>query len=170
MENNLKLLGTHPDAVGKVILTHSHYDHISNIALFKNAEVYISAKEFEFLHSQSNEAGEHLSEAKEHLDRMDKAGKLFLVGNDLKVDDDIRIRWIGGHTPGSQMVFTDTVRGKFLITGDAVFLRENVTKRIPIGLTRDAGQSKNVIAVCGQFEGECLPSHDLSVLSFFKEG
>jgi len=42
---DLKTLNIEPEDVDIVLLTHSHYDHIENIDLFKNAEIYISKKE-----------------------------------------------------------------------------------------------------------------------------
>ena len=43
---DLKKLNLNPDEINIVILTHSHYDHVGNINLFKNAKIYASKKEF----------------------------------------------------------------------------------------------------------------------------
>lgn len=168
LEENLARLGVTPAEVEKVILTHSHYDHISNLPCFERAEVYLSAQEYEYLHEEGGEASAHLAEAKDCLDALRRRGNLVLVGDRLDLEEGISLRWVGGHTPGSQMVFADTDRGGVLITGDAVFLRENVKRRLPIGLTRDSAQSAAAVELCAAFPGECLPSHDLSVLSLFK--
>lgn len=43
--DDLKTLNIEPKDIDIVLLTHSHYDHIENIDLFKDAEIYISIKE-----------------------------------------------------------------------------------------------------------------------------
>ncbi len=44
--SDLKKLNLKPEDIDIVIVTHSHFDHVGNIDLFKNAKVYASTKEF----------------------------------------------------------------------------------------------------------------------------
>lgn len=44
---NLKELELIPEEINLVLLTHGHFDHIGNIDLFKNAEIYGSRKDFD---------------------------------------------------------------------------------------------------------------------------
>jgi len=43
---NLQELNTHPRKINTLILTHNHFDHVENIELFENAEIYASKIEF----------------------------------------------------------------------------------------------------------------------------
>ena len=46
MAGQLKLVGLTPDDIDIVILSHLHLDHAGELALFKNAKVYVSKEEF----------------------------------------------------------------------------------------------------------------------------
>lgn len=166
--SNLERLRLRPGDIGKVILTHSHYDHISNISLFNNADVYMSAKEYEYLFDDDNEMRKQLEEAKKHIRRLKQRSRLFLAEESMGINSEISIRLVGGHTPGSLMVFADTVMGKCVMTGDAVFLTDNIRRQLPIGLTKDHEQSVNALNICSKFTGLCLPSHDLSILKLLE--
>lgn len=168
MESNLDCLGVRPEDVTKIILTHSHYDHISNIPLFKNANVYISRREYEFLYDKNNKLKEYLVEAKEHIEFLKQRKKLILIEKDMCINDEVLVQWVGGHTPGGQIVIVDANIGKCLIAGDAVFLEENIKKHLPIGLTTDYKQSINVLKICEQFNGKCLFSHDMKMLNWLE--
>lgn len=44
-KNGMKKLGLNPDNISHVFLTHSDYDHVGGLSIFKNASVYISKAE-----------------------------------------------------------------------------------------------------------------------------
>jgi glyoxylase-like metal-dependent hydrolase (beta-lactamase superfamily II) len=47
--NNLEGLNVSPDEVTDLILTHLHLDHLGNVELFKNADIYIGKEDYETL-------------------------------------------------------------------------------------------------------------------------
>ena len=49
IEKQLKKIDIHPDRVVAVLITHSHFDHIGALSLFKKATIYLSSKEKEFV-------------------------------------------------------------------------------------------------------------------------
>ena len=92
---DLKILNIKPEDIDVILLTHNHYDHIENIELFKNAEIYISKKE---------KLSKNLSNVKD-------ISKLKL--------DFIKSISTPGHTAGSVSFFIP--KEKILFSGDTLF-------------------------------------------------
>ncbi len=166
-EEGLNRHGITPMDIRAVIITHAHYDHISNIPKCKKAHIYIHKKEIEKLFDEKNEQYIQLEEVRNFIQYSQKIGRVSIIQDCLSFNNDLIIQHVGGHTTGSQMVFIKTVIGHCLITGDAVFLLENIQKNIPIGLTEDFKQSKNALRICHQFDGKIMTGHDLKVLDYF---
>jgi len=169
IENQISRVGLSPDDITKVILTHLHYDHCSNLTLFKNAQIYLAQKEWEAVsHPRNREhfKSDFFPQVIKSIQR--NIGKrITLVGRHLQLDNCLELFEVGGHTPGSLIAKVTCDLGPCMLTGDAVFLVDNVRKKIPIGLTYDLEASINVLEILSDFEGLCLPSHDISVLDYF---
>ena len=73
-------------------------------------------------------------------------------------------RRVGGHTPGSLMVECKTDAGPVIMTGDAVFLLDNLRLKTAIGLTSSPEESRAVVDLLAGFDGVVLPSHDLDAV------
>ncbi len=153
---NLKRLGVSPSQISKVFLTHSHYDHMSGITHFENAEIYMSEKEYQYLHSENHAHKQYLTDAIVFIEQKKSNRALFLIKNTYQKEE-ICCQVVGGHTPGSMLVYI----GEYLFTGDVVFLLENVSKEIPIGFSANAVEAKNAVSICKEHSGVVLTGHDL---------
>lgn len=98
--------------VKKVLLTHMHYDHAGNVAIFPNAEVYADAAEIENYRKSPKDFFFH-GIAKEGDDILRNAKPLPTEISGLKVLK------VPGHTRGS-VAFLDEKR-KLLFSGDTIF-------------------------------------------------
>ena len=165
--NNLERLRLAPRDVTTVILTHAHYDHASNLPLFENARVFITRPEYDYLRGELTAEG-HLHDVIRHMRLLQGAGRLHLVDRELRLDEHVRMQWVGGHTPGSQIVMAECDLGDCLFTGDAVFLEDNIRENRPIGLTTSLRQSEEALRLCADHPGLFLTGHDLSARRHFK--
>ena len=153
--DNLQKNGVKPEEIQEVYLTHSHYDHISGLCHLTNARVYMSAKEWIYLHSESNLHRKYLGEVLRFLDEKRKQGQLFLIEKPY-AHKGIRCVPVGGHTPGTMLVYVEDS----LFTGEAVFLLENVEKNRPIGFCNEPQEAENALHLCRMHKGRILTGHD----------
>jgi len=96
--NSLKTINLTPKDITEVILTHSHYDHIENIEIFKNAKIYSDAKET-FMHDK---------------DEINFENILPIEKLNIK---EFKIIKAPGHTPYDIAI----LYGKILFSGDIIF-------------------------------------------------
>jgi glyoxylase-like metal-dependent hydrolase (beta-lactamase superfamily II) len=162
-----------PQDISRVILTHCHYDHCSNVPLFTNARIYISRKEWNRLNDISDAGSDPgwsaLKEVKSYLDNVFER-QVVLLEDEFELDRNLRISWVGGHTKGSQWIDVNCQMGHCLLTGDAVFLLDNVSRNIPIGFSEELDRSERILSFLASFAGLILPSHDLTMLGHFQGG
>ncbi len=105
----LKDLKIDADRVIAVFITHSHFDHIAAMSLFKNANIYLSSEEKRFV-----------DEGKAGLGSLKKemiTDYIFLNDQQIIEREGLQIKAIltPGHTPGSMCYL---VNNKYLFIGD----------------------------------------------------
>lgn len=152
---NLEKVGVKPKDIKKIFITHTHYDHLSGVINFPNAKIYMSAKEYNYLLSPDHAHRKYLQDAVCFILNKKEKGELVLI-DDLYEENNIKCRLIGGHTPGSIMVYV----GKFLFTGDVVYLLENIKEEIPIGFCLEPDEAKTAVLLCKKHNGVVLTGHD----------
>lgn len=125
--------GLQPSDVAGIILTHSHWDHVSGLADLRTVPVWITPEEL--AHARSNDEGGTLYRQIEALGplvlrELRFAGPEygpFEASHDVYEDGSVVIVPMPGHTPGSVGVFvTDAAGKRVLIIGDTSWTREGV--------------------------------------------
>jgi len=125
--------GLQPSDIRGIVLTHSHWDHVSGLADLRGVPAWITPEEL--AHARSDDDGGKLYRQLEaegpfqlhDLTFPDGAYGPFAVSHDFFEDGSIVIVPMPGHTPGSVGVFVSLPSGKrFLIIGDTSWTKEGV--------------------------------------------
>jgi N-acyl homoserine lactone hydrolase len=123
LASQLEQIGVKPADVTYVALSHTHGDHVGNIALFPTSTVLIQGAEYDWAMA---------GPAKPTFVATQKIEKL--VGDrDVFGDGTVKIVSTPGHTPGHQSLLVQLPKtGWLLLSGDAVHFQDNWThKRVP---------------------------------------
>lgn len=114
LEAQLAALHVDPASINVVIISHMHWDHMSNNHLFPNAKVYVQRKEYLYAcapippHKWTFDMNRIISTDWNLLD------------GDEQILDGLSVLLVGGHTPGSQCILVDTEAGKCALTCDFI--------------------------------------------------
>lgn len=154
LNDNLKRIGVSADDIDEVYITHSHYDHLSGVHNLKNASVYMSKSEYDYL-NQNNPHNTFLKEVIKFLKNKEKEGKLILVENECS-NGNVRCITVGGHTPGSMLVYVENN----LFTGDNIFLLDSIEKKKPIGFCNEPEKAETALELCLEHRGRVFTGHD----------
>lgn len=109
--HGMKRLGISPEKVTHVFLTHSDYDHVGGLSLFRNAEVYISIKEEPMVTGQKARLLFKYNKRLKNYKTLED-GETISAG-----DKTVRIILAPGHTAGSACYMVDDM---ILISGDVL--------------------------------------------------
>lgn len=160
-EEILMQAGIYREKVEAVIFTHLHWDHAGNAESFLNAYFYCQKKEWNRAVGHPDEYPEAwMDYLKENSERV-----LLIQGEPEKeIFPGIRVRYVGGHTYGSQMVLVDTRQGLAIITGDVVMTEKNVHENIPVGLCVNGRECEEALKVLTKLApARIYPSHDFMI-------
>ena len=106
--DGLRAIGVEPSEVKDVILSHMHYDHCGNHALFPNARYHVQDREMMF------STGRHMCHAhmrfpfdEEDVVAMVRklfAGRVVFHDGDQELAPGLSLHYVGGHSMGLQML------------------------------------------------------------------
>ncbi len=145
--HQLERMGLGPESVRFLVISHLHLDHAGGLRDFPKATIVVSRAEWgnadvgRWLARLRGVVKEQLEGARERLliiengdDGPVKALEPFETGFDLFGDGYLLVLPTPGHTPGHQSLLVTLGSGKrVLLTGDAVWVRENYLKPAPKG-------------------------------------
>lgn len=137
----LRAVGVDPQAGPEVLVTHAHYDHIGNLDAFPKSRVTISSAEWEFWTSGMEQRAQfhHSVEDAElqELRRVHEEGRLRTFDQQIEIAEGVRMRRVGGHTPGQSIVLVDTAEGTVALASDAVHYYEEYEDDVPFAFVAD---------------------------------
>ena len=129
LKGQLDRLGVPPDYVEYFSISHSHFDHLGNANLFKNATFIVNEKERDYMFRAEARADAEAFSAYADLEAAKKA--TFTDSYDVFGDGKVIIISMPGHTPGHSVLLVNLEHsGPILLSGDLYHLtpaRENRT-------------------------------------------
>lgn len=127
IHEQLAKLGIEPNEIDMIIFTHLHWDHCFNLEKFQNAELVASKKEHEFalnpipFYWGSYEYTPATGLTPPFADR-----EFTLTEGVQEILPGIEVFPTPGHSPGHIAVSVNTTDGPFVMTGDLMFLKDNM--------------------------------------------
>jgi glyoxylase-like metal-dependent hydrolase (beta-lactamase superfamily II) len=177
-EQLLGALGVEPGAVPTVLLTHLHWDHFDLEGAFPRATFWVQRRELDFWTDYGGREPWHqrfLSDCLfDDLEAVRTSGRLRVIDGTAAPAAGIHLEWVGGHSPGMQIVVVETARGPFVIANDALTtyrnLRDWVPPAIHLGSVRECLEAmQRIQTLCGGDEARLCPGHDAEVWQKFPE-
>lgn len=150
----LSVFGEIPQ-IDRVILTHSHWDHVNNLDLYQGASLVMSRATYESI----------LQEGEETVKKALLGSSITLADDEMQIDDIFYFRVIGGHTPDSSVLYFQVNEKKYVITGDECYLCDNATENKPIGIVADARKNEEFVAKIHREKWIPLPFHDDKIMN-----
>lgn len=169
----LAKMGIKLEEVKTVLLTHLHYDHCSQIQLFKNARIAIARKEFiSVVAPYDKDLLKFTNYPRDIYSWLAGDGwrQLFLFEDNQEILPGIIAMVLGGHTPGSTAFDIDGESGRTIICGDFINRYENYDKRLPPGLLDSIADWFKGLNRLEKKGGIIIPSHDPSIKEKFPSG
>ncbi|TSA18372.1 MAG: N-acyl homoserine lactonase family protein [Betaproteobacteria bacterium] len=139
----LQRLGVTAAQVREVIITHLHYDHVGNFALFPRARFHLQDAEMQFATGRhmAQPVFSHSYEVEEVVGMVRQVyqGRVQFHDGDAVLAPGLSLHHIGGHTPGIQSVRLHTRIGWIVLASDAAHLYANIDAVRPFPIVHSVG-------------------------------
>jgi glyoxylase-like metal-dependent hydrolase (beta-lactamase superfamily II) len=168
----LAAVGVVAAEVEDVVLTHLHYDHAGNLALFPRARFHIQDREMTFATGR-HLCGTCLNAAFEVEDvvamlRALYADRVVFHDGEGAVAEGVTLHRIGGHTDGLQCLRVATARGPVVLASDAAHFYANMDRQNPFPILFDFGEMiqgwRRLRRLAEGDDSRIVPGHDPEVL------
>ena len=167
----LGALGLAAAQVSDVIVTHLHYDHIGNFALFPNATFHLQDREMAYATGRHMGSGV-MNAAYEVEDitamvREVYRGRVRFYNGDAELAPGITLHHVGGHTDGLQIVRVYTQLGWMVLASDATHYYANMADERLFPIVFDVGAMVEGWRRCRELADApqyVIPGHDPAVL------
>lgn len=164
----LKAVGLGPDDIDVVVCSHLHTDHCGCNEFFRKSTIVVHARELDA--ARAPDAAGYFAADWDHPIPMKTIDGQF----DLFGDGTIVLVPLPGHTPGTVGALVKLDRsGEFLLTSDAVSIRENLDKNIVPKNTKNAEEFLNSFEEIRRIEkagATVICSHDEAQWNSLRKG
>jgi N-acyl homoserine lactone hydrolase len=165
LRQRLRELELTPEDIKIVLLTHMHWDHTGALRFFKHCPIVVQREELRFAFNP-----DPFLAAPYMRTHFDHGLDFRVMDGDGFVAPGVSVVKTPGHTPGHQSVIVRTKAGRrFIFSGDAAPLRENLTAKIPLSnaySAKDCVESLHRLAHLSELlRAEVIPSHDMVVFA-----
>ena len=170
----LAAIDVDPREVTDVVITHMHYDHAGNAALFPRARFHVQDAEMAYCTGRAM-AHRHLSaffDAENVVDMVRGVfdGRVVFHAGDSVLCPGVTLHHLPGHTMGLQAVRVQTGRGPVVLASDAAHFWANLERETPYPVVADVPQyleSLRALRGLAPSIDHIIPGHDPGVLARF---
>jgi len=141
LDKRLTEAGLGFDDITAVAITHSHWDHCLNFAMFPKAEIFIGDAELKWAAEQP--IGKYPI-AEFHVEKLLTHSNVTRIGDGDKILPGIEAIATPGHTPGHMAYVAQGARGEYIYTGDAIKNGAELCSR-RVDMTLDLARSEDSI-------------------------
>ena len=131
----LESVGVAAESIATVILTHLHWDHFDLEGWLPRATFWVQRRELEFWTGPGGRdrwIRRFISDCfADDLAALRGSGRLRTVEGNAQPLEGVRLEWVGGHSPGMQIVVVETATGPFVIANDALTTYRNLREWAP---------------------------------------
>jgi glyoxylase-like metal-dependent hydrolase (beta-lactamase superfamily II) len=168
----IRQVGTDPDRIETVVLTHLHYDHAGNHHLFPAATFHVQAAEMAYvtgpwMRHRGLRMGYGAGDIKKMVDRI-FAEKLVWHEGDGPLAPGLDLMLIGGHCAGIQALKVATARGPVILASDSAVFYEGLETGRPFPAAFHVGDElsgyERLLREAGSVDA-IIPGHDVGVMS-----
>jgi glyoxylase-like metal-dependent hydrolase (beta-lactamase superfamily II) len=167
ISSQLAQIGLKPSDIDYVLVSHTHGDHIGNIALFPDATVVMQQAEYEWISSSlpSDPSLNTLVQLARKL--LGHPRRLELVTGDVDLfrDGSVMLLSTPGHTPGSQSLMVHLAEtGYVILSGDVAHLEDNFERDIVPSLNVNKPESissmDRIKQIMVEYNAQLFINHD----------
>jgi len=167
LTDQLAEIGLKPSDITRVAISHTHGDHIGNVALFPNSAILMQRTEYSWINSPNgpNDNVNQLMALARELLGTPKNLQLIDGDTDVYGDGSVTLVSTPGHTPGHQSLLVHLKNSGFIIlSGDVVHSEENFEENIVPSLNTDKAASiasmEKIRQMMATYKAKLFINHD----------
>lgn len=173
-EAALEAIGIDAATVADVVISHLHWDHAGNWAIFPGATFHLQDSEMAFATGRCmcHDVFRRALEVEDVVGAVRGvfAGRVRFHDGIAAIAPGVSLHLIGGHSGGLQVVRVSTGRGWVVLASDATHFWANIRSRNPFPLVVDVARMLEGFAILEELADgpdHIIPGHDPLVLKRF---